>query len=537
MLHQLWLINIYFAATTITALVLSLYFYLYVRAYIRYKDKNDRYILCGVAVLAMHFIWRLVRIFLYSDVDYFPGSFQSILTLIGTVLIYIGYHRKLKIVKLPPLNSHSQRKPKGKVLSGFVPIFLFGIDILNFTVIFMIILTLWRKIKAEMSKEYKYLLGFWILFGLFLVLQSLRSLLSSQSTVLFLALKEYSILWIINYGLLIASASFLFRWLNTLLGFNLQAQIFMNFWRILVYVVLAVAAVYSVLVITLNENNTYELLTKNAGIIKNNLTAIESYNSDVVAIFSHNNDFIDAVNKKDARQIAVITNQFVNNNENLDRIVITDRLGAVIYDSNNSYRLGQSLTGNTLILRALANNSLVSGYTKSGNDPLIDKLAYQYSLPLMNSNDEQIGIISTFKIFDDNYLNTVKNATGQELIVFVDGRRASSTLISSDEISRIENLNLLKDSDSYTYIKTMANGIDCIKLNILSDSYYATIFTLNDISGKELANILVATNQQPVIDNTKLALHTTFLVSILFCLGISVPTWISTHKTSKNFEG
>lgn len=394
-----------------------------------------------------------------------------------------------------------------------------------------------RKVRFGMSKQFKPLLAMWIVMAFYFAFEVLHFIGTGNFTWLEVLTRQYTQVWIGAQVLLIVATILMYVWISKFLSFRVFARLFLVMWQSVIGLSVIVASGFSIFLIVAAENQVLELLKKNTQLVQFSFNQVESNNHDLLSVLSQDPIIVSSVENKDRSAIVEKVENFIRGNENLDRVIVTDRSGVLIYDSDKPDVQGESLSGNPVIQATILNKEEDSDYLIEENKASADRLVYQAAFPLV-SGEKYVGVISTTKRIDDNYLDLLKEQTQQEVVLYVDGKRSASTIVESDEVSRLENVPFneseldVKDLDA----PDSSGNTRFARVTIVTVPYNAFILSFNSKDQEDIAALIVATEQALLVSTTQRAMFNTFILSVMLSLISTIPIYFLAREVNKEMS-
>ena len=527
MLTNLWLLNLFLIVHILLILALGSLSWLYLDLFFQAKTKINLAKALRSILLTISLGLELTEAI--NGLTNSSNIFISIFLLLGLVLWLISNTWE-PIAPVPPILPVSTPDgitllPESSKKLAISPLVLV-LAPFSFVIVGMICIQFYRKITVGLSKHYRPFFGYWIALGLYLLIQNITQLSINRFSFIEILTEPYSIGWIISQLLLLAAAVLLFRWIFVFISFRITTKIFLYIWQLTITLSVILASIYSIFTINAAESQVFDLLSKNAHLLNYSINQIKTNNQDILAVLTADQKLKDVMAIKNGSAIQNMVESFLHNNSYIDQVIVTDKAGLLIYDSNKPQEQGASLTGNILIKKAMLESSNEADFVDETTNADLTIVNYQFSYPVYDNNKRLLGVVTTIKSFNNNFLDYLKQQTQQELVIYVNGKRSASTILEVDGISRVENLPFQKSTVNYTQVTTQpVDNIEFAKINILTTSYYAAIQSLKTNQGDISADIVIATPQSLLIAATEKALINTFLVAMVISVLATIPSF------------
>ncbi|MBD3329869.1 hypothetical protein GF357_05240 [Candidatus Dojkabacteria bacterium] len=552
---EFWMQNIYLIANILILLSFASFTWLYSDLFLKGKKRCHFYIAVGGMLLTFSFLGQLIFSLANRTIVLSP-TYNSIRTIIqsgGLAITLAGVF--IEKVPLKPgiktkdsekelSNSKSRQKPKSgsKLKSGakkseskkarkkaFVVLLLAG-PVINFFLSIAIAARTMYKFREGESKQFKLNFLFWVLLSGYFLIESLSGF-GKYFPLLELATQTYSSWWVISQLTLIVCAVLMFGWLGQFIAFRAVAQVFLSVWRWVILVSLISATVLSIYMIKLTESQISTILERNVGLIDFNLDQIETNSRNVLSVITQDNELQSGIESQDYEMVQNKLDAFVQGNLTLDRMFITDASGLLIYDTHNPTAQGESMTGNLILKKAILDKSQQSGYFAKQMLASADRLTYQVSEPVFGAEGELKFLVSAQKFIDDQYADLLRNETGQEIVIYVNGRRSASSLVGYDGIARYERM-----PEEFQASELLENDVFYGQIEILNENYYVAVNPLKNFESEQFAKILIGTKQQVLIESTNNALFRAFGLAFMISIAMTIPSFYLARSLEKNIS-
>lgn len=533
MFTNLWLLNLYFLANILITLSFITYAWIYIDAFLAQRKTKDIIKSTGAILLALYFVINIL-------------TFNTGLNGVGLTVALSCFSLGLFMIFLGNMQEAVPDLPEKKaVKTSLFNIFIYIIPFVAvaliiffntqfFTgVIFSVLVAAqnFRKVIIGKSKEYRPLSLFWTLITIFSVIQLASMLGKYYFNAVDVYTREYSPVWIINQLIVIVAAILMFRWIARFISFRIVARIFLYIWQIAIFLTVVIASTYSLLVINSAESQIQDLLTKNANLILFNLGQIQSNNRDILTLVAQNKDLITGITSKDAAKVQDQIEGFIKNNSYIDKVQVLTETASLIYDSENPTIDEASLADSTIIKKTIEDKKPYSAFTVEDSGIDSKNINYQFTFPITKDDGTLIGVIITTKRMNNNYLDYLKQQAQQELIVYVNDKRAASTILDSDGQSRLQNLPLVLDSEL-----SKDTAIPFQKGRILSTPYYFAFINLEDVNANSVGKLVIATKQSVLANVAQGSMFNLFALSLILTLVTTGPSYILAKNLSKDIS-
>lgn len=504
MSYDLWLLTIKLISLSLALLGFGGISWVYLTL-LRHKERHITIRIVGQVLLAISFLVRIAELLPKSAISLLP-----IYAGVGTVglLVYMVSFL-IETVPLKPVLG----KPKKHRVNAYILPFIPGIVATIF-----VLYSLARKVIVGLSKEYTVLFWAWLGFTAFFVLEALA--LGGRQVLLTAIATRSELFWfdIVRYGILLVSGLTLLAWISAYIEFSPVLRLSLSVWQLIIFLCLSLSAGFTFLTIIRVEEQISVLLSKNSNLVAFSLDETRRTSKDYVTLLSEKSDLRHAILSDDETAIFENSKQILENNSSIDKLLITDAQGILYVDSSEVTRRRTSITDNAYIKKVMVDNVLSGGLMVEQGITGNNRLSFVLAEPVFDDKKQMIGIITIFKYINDEYLDIIKEKSGQELILYVNGKRSASTLVDPQSLARYENVPLVEETTSLTEISSSQQvGF----ASILTKEYLTSISLLD---GNSQIKLMVAIERAPVVEQAKEIIRMTYGGVIAFCLLALIPT-------------
>ncbi|KKU28615.1 MAG: hypothetical protein UX42_C0011G0003 [Microgenomates group bacterium GW2011_GWC1_46_20] len=168
--------------------------------------------------------------------------------------------------------------------------------------------------------------------------------------------------------------------------------------------------------------------------------------------------------------------------KSLSFLVVTDSDGRVLARGEDRERIGDSLSDDALVRRALNGQEVASVAVKDG--VLVPEVSVRAVVPI-KQDKEVIGVVLAGTVIDNAFVDGIKAATGLEAAVYGDDVLAATTQVSADGKSRWVGT---KNQESGVRSQVLEKGENYSgSQNVLNTPYFVSYMPLKDMDGATLA--------------------------------------------------
>lgn len=516
MLNYLWLIDLSLTANSLLFLAMISAAWLYFDLLQKEKQRYALWSAGGFVLLAISFVFKALAA--ENLLEY--ALLIDILQLSGLASIFIALGLE-KIAGLPSM-------PQTTTLNSILPLLFLSFAGIKLILVLLIISKLIKKVTYGLNKQFKSLLWFWLILCIYFVYDLIFTIGNFGVTQIQINTDFGTIGWLIAQIVCILAAVILFHWIYNFISFRVFARIFISVWQLITTAGILLAISYSVFTVRASEQNAYHLLEKNLKLFNFNIEQIKKYNYDLLQLVSNSTDFDLTADQGLADIYSENIKIIVANSSTLDQLIYTDGTAIVKYDSLNPQDINTSISSNPLLKNTLITKQSSAGFVIENDATSAGKLTYQVSLPIVNKKQELTGSLLAVKSIDDAYLDLIKQASGQEFIIYVNGQRTASTLLQKDQLSRLQNLPLLNTNPE--------QKISFTHSRILDTPYYLVSQGFKLSESDEQINLVLAIEEKILIETNRSALINTFILTILINLLATIPSYFLAKSLNQNIK-
>lgn len=528
--------NTHFALNLFVALVFFAISWLYFDAWSVRKNAKDGLKVIGFLLISISFVIHatnvesvvLVTPILSSKFNPFLVAFFRIggylLLILGLVIDPLedtpfkssqGKPSKAKAKKsLPFASQGKQNAAIGFVNLPFVKYLPFAFPLLSVTVAFLYL----RRATIGLENHLKivaisfYLLTLYELLSLFGILQGV------DNVGLYKLIAPFSLIWITQHLVLFAASLILGRWVYYYLTKRLQSQLFMIFTVVILVIFLLTTVTFTGLLLKNLQGETIKRLETDVKVLN---YAVESKKAQVLSdaqVLSQDAQVTGAVESQTKNILPDISEKFLLVKK-LDTLVLVSDTGKVLARGEDRGRVGDSLSGDTLVKRALLGESVSSVIKHEG--VLGPEISIRGVVPIKSAG-KIIGAVMAASTVDSAFVDGIKNATSLETAVYGDNVLSASTISSGGT-----RLLGVKEENSTIKDTVLVRGENYSgPVNLLNTPYFASYLPLKDIDNVPVGMLFVGREQVSVLKAAGESIQLTFMVTALLLVLSIVPAFV-----------
>jgi len=510
--------NAHFAANFLAALVFFAMFWLYFDAWLERKVWDEVPKLLGILLLSISFVIHATQM----ETGVITTSFLSsgwqetaflVTRIAGYVLLIIG-------VILDPL----QPAPltKGLAGAGFVSsikyhvLWVAALPILCAGVAWLYL----RRATVGLERHLKVVtISFFVLS--LSELSSLSSLFVKSTNVgVYQLVAPFGWLWIAQHGVMLLGVGILGRWVWQYLTKRLQPQLFMIFTSTILGIFLLTTTVFTGLLLKNVQDETLARLETDVKVLNYGLESKKQGVLSDAAVLVQQAGFGQMVSDGDKVGLALAAQKFLLG-KSLSFLVVTDSDGRVLARGEDRERIGDSLSDDALVRRALNGQEVASVAVKDG--VLAPEVSVRAVVPI-KQDKEVIGVVLAGTVIDNAFVDGIKAATGLEAAVYGDDVLAATTQVSADGKSRWVGT---KNQESGVRSQVLEKGENYSgSQNVLNTPYFVSYMPLKDMDGATVGMLFVGRPQVTVLAAAAKSIELTFLTTAILIVVAVGPAYV-----------
>lgn len=519
---QFFLENLHFSINIFAALVFFAVFWLYYDAWTIDKKWREFPKIAGFFLISIAYLLHATIIeSVVLPVSFLSGELVpylvSIVKLVGYLLLILGLIAE-------PIQPHPNLTEESKALGGFV-LPLTGIKPFEFLALifpvnsFLTFILYLRRGTVGLEKHLKRIyISFFILSMADFV--SLASVLrETANTNIHKLVSPFGFFWIIEHILTLLGIIVLASWVSRYLLKRLFTQLFMIFTLSSLVIFLVTTVGFSTLLLKNIQNESLSRLETDVKVLAYAVTAKKEGILSDASVIAQDPNVVSAVSDKERGALANLLENFLTTKKQ-SILVVTDAGGQVLGRGEDKERIGDSLSDDPLIKRALSGESLTS--TVLNDAVLAPKISLMSAVPI-KSEDAVIGAVLTGVEIDNAFVDGVESATGLKTSIYANDILSATTLTGSDLKSRPVGV---KETDSSVKDSVLVKGKAYLgSVNLLSTTYYSAYLPLKDADESIVGMLFVGKPQIIIIQTAGKSIEQTFLIAAILIAFSVVPSY------------
>ncbi len=371
-------------------------------------------------------------------------------------------------------------------------------------------------------------------FGFFLIalseLVSTAALFRDTAWVsLYRLVSPFGMFWMVEHALLCVGIIIISRWVFAYLFKQFHTQLFMIITTMILVIFLVTTVSFSGLLVKNVQDESLRQLETDVLVLRYSLESKKSQLVSDAQMISQNQAIIQGVTQQNRMELAKLASEYLLTKKQSTLLVVNES-GQLIARGEDRDRIGESLSGDTLVKRALLGESVASVVTTEG--VVAPMVSIRAAVPIRGENNAVIGAVIVGEAVDSAYVDGLKKATGLDASIYADMTVSATTFLAPDGASRMvgmkENSSRVKDrvlKDTMQYTGSVP---------VLGTPYFASFLPLADADNVPVGMLFVGRPQVHVLAAAGRSIELTFLVtSLLLVLSIVPAFMISTFISSQ----
>ncbi|OGG01769.1 hypothetical protein A2Z33_00315 [Candidatus Gottesmanbacteria bacterium RBG_16_52_11] len=516
MWSQFYLIQADFAVSILAALTFFGVFWLHFDAWIVRKSPLLSVRTVGFLLLAVSSLVAAVRIETGIIDPIFPESIRHITELILTftgLLLIIGSVLADPLTKRP-ITPARTIQPLVLPLTAVLPVTLPAATVAMFALTGFLYL---RRATVGLEDHLKPLaLSFYLIALSRLILLS-ELLRTTTVPDIYRLVAPYGALWIAGHIVMAVAIGILFRWVFGYLLKQFGTQLFMIFTIAAAAMFLVTTVLYSALLIRDMERETLSQLATNVRVLSLALEGKHAQSLAAARSLSLNQTVILRLAEGSRQDLAAVASDQILSG-NLSSLIIINSSGQVVARGEDRERIGDSLSDDPLVKRAVRGDEVMSSGVSEG--VLGQSLVVRSAVPVKSEN-AVVGIVLSAAELDSAFVDGIKKATGLEASVY-GGYRVAATTFTDAAGNRLTGLTA---SDPAVRESVLKGEVFSGTVTVGSSGFYGAYAPVTDIDGTVVGMLFTGKPQIAVLAAAGRSIEITFLVTVILLTLLTVPAY------------
>ncbi|MBI5613322.1 cache domain-containing protein [Candidatus Gottesmanbacteria bacterium] len=525
---QFILQNTHFAINLAMALVAFAVAWLYLDAWSEKKKTKELVKIVGFILLSLSFLFHAAKIEtgILSSSLFGGGGLDSLVNAVRS-LSYLTLIVSL-VMDPPephPKNNKSTRGSSDSRVSSVVLPAL-GFSVLSLSSVSLPILAVivgflyLRRATVGLEDHLKPVaLGFFLL--AFSELVGLQALFSGTTDIRLVPyVSSFGVLWMLEHGVLTLGVLIFGRWVFGYLLRQFETQLFMFFTSGAIIIFLVTTVVFTGLLVKNIEDETLSQLGIDVSVLSYALDSKKQESLSASESFSKSSDLAALIEAGDKRKLVdVVSSALLDTKQN--SLIVTNDAGLVLARGEESERIGDSLSSDPLVKRALLGEKGTSVITREG--VVAPDVLVRAAVPV-NKGTTVVGTVVASSRIDAAFVDGLKSATALDSAVYGDNTISATTFVGSDAVTRLTGIKEERKEVKETVLSKGKQFTSAVSL--VSVPYFASYMPLLDIDNTPVGMLFIGKPQSRVLAAAGRSIELTFLSTIVLILFTVIPSYL-----------
>jgi len=513
MWYQFYLEQIHFSLNVFAFLIFFAVFWLYFDAWQARHRRVLSIRFTGYLVLSLSFLVHATRMeSAMAHFSLFRGIAQPMLMTVG---IIIGYILIIISLILDPIEDQPERTSVQFSFIALGPYFssIAETGLLTFPILAGVIgWLLLKRATIGLEDHLKPLAIVFLLLAAKSVFGLAPLLRSTGNIDIYNLVAPFGIIWIIEHFLLLVAIIVLQRWVFAYLFKRFETQLFIIFASLTVCIYIITTVTFTGLLIKNIQDEVLSELSTNVRVIQYGVEMKKQETLSDAQLLAQNPVVVSALDQKSRIGISDVAAAFLlSKNQNM--VVITNDAGQVIARGEDRERLGDALSNDPLVKRALLGETVSSIVTKEG--VIAPEISVRSATPV-RSGTKLVGVVMTGVRLDTAFVDGIKKGTGLESSLYADNQLSATTLTTNDGETRPIGI---KENSGEIKNTVLQKGLSYVGgINFLNRPYFAAFLPMKDIDNTTVGMLFIGRPQVSVLQTAGKSIELTFFVAIIFII-------------------
>lgn len=519
--------NAHFALSLFTALVFFAVAWLYLDAWFARKTLKDGLKIVGFILICLSFVAHASSVDQAILRDPMFGGVGNILKDVLRIAGYIALVLGLIVDPLQPRPKYEKLAAIGLSLSFPAQLLSFDysaiiLPILSSAAAFLYL----RRATVGLEDHLKPVSYAFFIFSVHELFSLSALFKNTNSIAVYKLVESYNIIWAVEHLVLLGGIFILGKWVFGYLLKRLQSQLFMIFTFTVLSVFLVTTVAFTSLLLRSIQQDAYLHLQTDVNILHYSILGKQSESLSDAQVVAQNPEVVKAVLDNNRKVLKVLAPSILLAKKQ-SLLIVVSKTGGVIIRGDDPERVGESLSDDPLVKKALSGEDASSVLTRDG--VVAPTVSVRSGVPIKDGK-EIIGAVIVGMDIDSAFVDGVKDATKLDAAVYAGNIRSATTFVGPDGKSRWvgikeENANIKKtvlaDGKPYTG-----------SVNILNTPYLAAFAPLKDMDSVPVGMLFVGREQAGILQAAGKSIELTFVIAtILLVLSIVPAFFVSRYIT------
>jgi hypothetical protein len=343
---------------------------------------------------------------------------------------------------------------------------------------------------------------------------------NSTNVDVFNAVKPFGAAWMITHIFLAAGFVLLERWVFGYLLKRFETQLFIIYTTTVVVIYLIITVVFTGLLVGNVASITQAQLETDARVLSYAIDSRKNEALSLARILATDSQVVTALGKRDRQTIADITGRQLESSVQ-SYIIVVNANGQVVARGDDAEKYGDSLSGDPLVVKALARTDSTGVVVHDG--VIAPELSVRAATPIVSDN-AVIGAAIVGTVLETTFVDGLKRSTGLEATLYgSDMKVSASTLTTADGVTRPLGIILTNQKVRKAVIDESKSYTGAI--TFLSRAMYASFLPIQDINKVTIGMVSIAKSQLAVLALAGQSIQMTFIVAAILILLSVVPAY------------
>ncbi len=351
-------------------------------------------------------------------------------------------------------------------------------------------------------------------------LLSISSLFSDSNNVgIYQLVSPLGPIWIIAHILLFIGSTILIKWAFYYLLKRINTQLFIIFTTTILTIFLLTTISFTFLLLKNISDETLSRLSTDTAVLSYAIDSKKSENKASASILAQNPEISTAITNNDRKVLSLVAEKLLISHK-LTGVVITSETGQVLARGEDKDRIGDSISGDSVIKRALIGESISSITTLDG--PLAPLVLVKSAVPV-ETLGKVVGAVLVTQALDNNFLDGIKKITGLEVAIYGDDTLSATTI--SDLSSDTRTLGI-KTTNQDIRDTVLIKGKDYSnQIAILNSTYFASFKPLKDADNSVIGMLMAGRLSDSIFDTAGRSIELTFIMTVTLISLSTIPSY------------
>ena len=352
-------------------------------------------------------------------------------------------------------------------------------------------------------------------------LLALRGLFEiTTNSLLYAWVLPFGPLWVLEHVVYLIGVLMLGKWVIHYLFKQFETQLFMIFTLMNLLLFIVTTLSFTGLLLMNMERDARDQITTDVKVLQFTLRSQQAQLLSDAQVGAKNDMLIDALSRGDASKGRQIATDMIMAKNISSLIVVTDA-GVVFSRAEDSERIGDSLSEDSLVKHALLGESVSSIVSQQG--VLAPTIVLRAATPVRNSSGEIIGAIIFGNAIDTAFVDGLKKATGFEVSVYGGDAVSATSFTHGTTTDRAIGK---KETDARVHTQVLEKGqIYAGSVSVQNELYIGAFAPLTDIDTNVVGMLFVGRPETAILEAAGRSIQYTFFIAVILLLLSILPAY------------